>query len=157
MGWAWFAVFGTITAAVFAWAIAEIFRSRIAWTAGAVLSTLHSVAASGTFYAWSHDVAREMTRRQTEAQTGIDFSGGIYFNYAVLAVWLSDAASWWLSPRWREHRSWRVSAAIHGFLFFMIVNGAVIFADGFARVAGTLCVTAVVLARASRARRLEKP
>lgn len=153
MEWPWLAVFGTITAAVVAWAAGEVLGSRAAWTVGAALALLHSVAAFGTFYAWNHGIAREMTRRQTLAQTGVDFDGGIYFNYAFLAVWAWDAGMWWIAPRWYERRPLAVSFAVRGFIFFMIVNGAVVFADGFARVVGTVCVTAVVLAWTARARR----
>ena len=151
MDWSWAAVFGTIAAAVIAWAAGEVLRSRAAWTAGAALALLHSVAAFGTSYAWSHAIARELTRRQTLAQTGIDFDGGIYFNYAFLAVWAWDAATWWIAPGWYERQPPALSLAVRGFIFFMIVNGAVIFADGFARVMGMMCVTAVARAWAARA------
>ena len=153
MDWAWIAVFGTITAAVVAWAIAEVFRSRTAWAAGALLAGLHSLAAFEAFYGWSHDIALEMTRRQTAALIGVDFRGGIYFNYAFIALWTLDALQWLMADDGDESRSRPVSLAIRGFIFFMIVNGAVIFADGLARVIGALCVTAVVLAWTSRAPR----
>ena len=76
-------VFVTIAAAVVCWAIGEALRSRAAWTAGAVLTLVHSVAAFGVFYGWSHEIARIMTARQTAEATGIDFAGGIYVNYVV--------------------------------------------------------------------------
>jgi hypothetical protein len=37
-----------------------------------------------------------------------------------------------------------VSIAVRGFIFFIIVNGAVIFADGWARVLGAASVMLVV-------------
>ena len=55
-------------------------------------------------------------------------------------------AWWWLSPASHETRTTGVSAAIHGFLFFMFVNGAVVFADGWMRVIGIIAVGTVSLA-----------
>ena len=98
-------VFLTIAAAVVAWALGVAFRSRTAWAAGAVLALTHAVLAFAVFYGWSHDVAREATRRQTAALTGLDFAGGIYINYLSVMIWLADAAWWWVSPRSRSARS----------------------------------------------------
>jgi hypothetical protein len=61
-------------------------------------------------------------------------------------VWLADTTWWWLSPSSHETRSRGVSTIIHGFLFFMFVNGAVVFADGWMRVIGILAVGAVSIA-----------
>ena len=44
-----------------------------------------------------------------------------------------------------------VTVAVHGFIFFIMVNGAVVFADGLARVAGVAAVSAVVVAWLRRA------
>jgi hypothetical protein len=145
-----FLVFATISAAVMCWAAAEILRSRLCWTAGALLALIHSLAAFGVFYGWSHETAREMTMKQTFALTGVRFGGGIYVNYLFLVVWLSDVVWWWTSPATYEGRPRAVSRAIRGFMLFIIVNGAVIFADGLARVIGVSAVLLVVLSRIPR-------
>lgn len=145
-------VFGSIAAGLVCWALGEARRSRTWWTAGAILTLVHSVAAFGHFYGWSDDTARRLTARQTAAVTGVDFSGGIYVNYLFLLVWLTDAAWWWASPSTYARRSRLVAWITRGFIFFVIVNGAVIFADGFARLIGALSVAAVVLAWTSRQR-----
>ena len=75
----------------------------------------------------------------------------MFFNYAFLVVW-PDAAWWWLSPASHETRTTGVSAAIHGFLFFMFVNGAVVFADGWMRVIGIIAVGTVSLAWSTKLR-----
>lgn len=139
-------VFGTIAAATVAWALAEWRRSRVLWSVGAVLATIHSAAAFKVFHAWSHDAAALATARQTLAVTGIDWGGGLYFNYAFLAVWLSDALWWWIAPRAYESRPAAISAVVHGFVFFMFLNGAVVFADGWMRVLGILSVGIVSIA-----------
>jgi hypothetical protein len=138
-------VFGTIALAVWCWALAEIFRQRALWAAGAVLALVHSVAAFITFYDGSHAVARAETMRGTAALTGIEFSGGIYINYLFLAVWLTDAAWWVLRPHAYQQRPRALSFAIRGFIFFIIVNGAVVFADGWARAIGGTAVAVALL------------
>jgi hypothetical protein len=143
-------VFGTIALAVICWAVGEGFGSRLSWTTGAALAIVHSVAAFVTFYDGSHDVARIETSRQTAALTGVAFSGGIYINYAFLVVWAGDALWWWCSPASRAARRRALSIAIRGFIFFMIVNGAVVFADGWARVVG---IVAIAMAAAGTWRR----
>ena len=137
-------VFLTIAGAVICWAIGEALRSRAAWTAGAVLTLVHSVAAFGVFYGWSHETARVMTARQTAEATGIDFGGGIYVNYAFVAVWLLDAIWWCVFPRSYAARPRPVSWAVHGFIFFIMLNGSFVFADGWARLLGVAAVGSVV-------------
>lgn len=138
-----FAVFSTIAGATLAWAAAVCLRSRALWTVGALLAVTHSVAAFAVFHGWRHQAAVAATARQTAALTGVAWGGGIFFNYAFLAIWLSDAIWWWASPRTYHARSRAVTATIHGFLFFMFVNGAIIFADGWMRLLGIVAVGVV--------------
>jgi len=145
------AVFVAIAAAVVSWAAAECLHARLAWTLGALLALVHAILAFGVFYGWSHETARVSTMRQTEALTGIAFPGGIYVNYLFLLVWIGDATWWWWSPRSHERRPRAVAVAVHGFIFFIMVNGAVVFADGLARVVGVAAVSAVVVAWLRRA------
>ena len=139
-------VFGSIAVAVVLWALAEIRTSRTLWTAAAALTVLHSAAAFHAFYGGSHAVARDETARQTAALTGITVTGGIYVNYLFLAVWAGDAAWWWMSPASYVRRPRWLSSAIRGFIFFIILNGALVFADGWARVVGAAAVSSVVIA-----------
>jgi len=134
------AVFYTITAAVLCWAVAEALASRVFWTAGALLALLHSAAAFVVFYEGSHETARAETMRQTAELTGLEFSGGIYVNYLFLLVWLADAAWWWVAPASYKARPRALALAVRGFIFFVIVNGAVVFADGWARVVGLVAL-----------------
>jgi hypothetical protein len=148
------AVFASIAIGVVCWALGEARQSRGWWTAGAVLTLIHSIAAFGWFYGWSHDTAQQLTARQTAALTGVTFAGGIYINYLFLLVWLADAGWWWASPRSYVRRPRLLSASIRGFIFFIIINGAVVFADGGARVVGiastSLVLVAWLLKRSSR-------
>jgi hypothetical protein len=138
-------VFASIAVAVVLWAVAEVFSSRVLWSVALGLALLHSAVAFIVFYGGSHAIARDATMRQTAALTGVSFPGGIYVNYVFLAVWSADAAWWWLAPRAYEHRARWISAITHGFIFFIMLNGAVIFADGWARVIGVVAIAAVVV------------
>jgi MFS family permease len=143
-------VFGTIAAGVLSWAAGEVLASRAWWTAGALLTLLHSVVAFFVFYEGSHQIAQAETMKQTAALTGVVFPGGIYVNYTFLLVWLGDAAWWWLSPHSRAARPRGLTWVVRGFIFFIIVNGAVVFADGWARVVGLIAVAAVTIANVPR-------
>lgn len=68
-------------------------------------------------YAWSHAAAYAETARQTRDLFGLDWGGGIYFNYAFTLLWPLDL----LFPR----RAW--SPWLHGFLIFMFLNGVFVF------------------------------
>ncbi len=146
-------VFGAIAASVLCWAAGECLGSRMAWTLGALLAAVHAASAFVVFYDGSHEVARVATMRQTETLTGVSFTGGIYVNYLFLATWLLDAAWWWLSPASRAARPGAVDGTVRGFIFFIMVNGAVVFADGLARGVGLVAVTAVAACWMRRARR----
>ena len=133
-------VFATIAGAIVCWAGGEWFRSRTLWTAGAVLAITHSIAAFGVFHGWSHDAAYIATAQQTAALTGLRWGGGLYINYLFLFVWAGDAVWWWVSPRTYRRRPAPISWLVRGFLFFMFFNGAIVFADGWMRVLGTIAV-----------------
>ena len=152
------AVFWTIAASTVAWAIAECCRvlgwqmtlARLVWSAGAVAMTVHAVSAFAIVYRGSHEVALAETARQTAALTGFDSGFGLYVNYAFLTIWLADAAWWWSGPAARG-RTAGLGWTRLGLFLFMFVNGAVIFADGWMRTIGIVCVTAVVAAMIAQA------
>lgn len=137
------AVFGTIAGSLAAWAAAEVLHSRVLWTAAAGLALAHSAAAFAVFYGWSHDRAMAATAQQTVAVTGLDWGGGLFFNYAFLLVWMADVMWWWIGERSYDGRPRTIDFLIRGFLFFMFVNGAIVFADGVIRVIGIVAVAIV--------------
>lgn len=144
----------TISLSVVAYAAAEYLRARhrldairvwtVLWTAAASLCIAHSALAFHVRHGWSHDAAMRQTAAQTAAVTGLDWGGGVFVNYAFLALWAADAAWLVTAPESYLRRSRVVSAAVSAFLFFVIVNGAVVFARGPARGVG-IAATAVVL------------
>jgi hypothetical protein len=82
--------------------------------AGYALYLAHVYLAFDQRYAWSHAVAYAETARQTRELFGLDWGGGIYFNYAFTLLWPLD----FVYPRNR----W-----LHAFLIFMFVNGVFVF------------------------------
>jgi hypothetical protein len=146
-------VFGSISCSVGCWAAGEAIRSRTAWLAGALLALVHAIAAFGVFYQWSHATAERLTALQAAQLTGVSFSGGIYVNYAFVAIWLIDAVWWSARPASYERRPRALSLAIRLFLFAIVVSGAIVFADGMARMVGAAAVAWVVIMRIRHARR----
>jgi hypothetical protein len=145
---------GTILLATICWAGAEVLRlrqpsrdglARALWVAGALLALVHTAAAFHFVHGWSHARALADTARQTAALVGRDWGGGLYVNYAFLALWSVDAAWWLIRPRSHRARSTRARDAMQAFFVFMFLNGAVIFGRGPARVLGAAAIAVVVV------------
>ena len=115
-----------------------------AFAAGAVLSAIHVVLAMAIAHAWSHDSAVAATAAQTKAVYGLDWGGGVFANYAFVAVWAFDAWRW----RARVNRSRAgpdaLTWTIRVFFLVMILNGAVIFAAGSRWIFGAALVAALM-------------
>ena len=118
--------------------------SRVMLTVGCLLYLAHVAAAFSSEHAWSHTAAYENTARQTEAVFGLDWGGGLYVNYAFSALWVSEAAWWWLAPNsYLERRRW-ILVTVRSVFLVMIVNGAVVFVDGPMRWVGLAIVGSLV-------------
>ena len=135
------ATHATIWAALVAYAIGEAGRvaagrrakrslGRGFWTAGSGLYVLHVVAAFHVHHGWSHTAAYAHTAEQTAALVGLDWGGGIYVNYAFTALWMGEAAWWWLAPVGYLTRARHLELTVRAVFLFMIVNGAVVFVAG---------------------------
>ena len=154
--WAVVAVRGSIAIATVSWASAEWLRlrqpsagamARAVWTLGAALTVVHAIAVFHYIHDWSHDAALAHTAQQTAALTGLRWGGGLFVNYAFIALWIGDAALWWRDRASYERRSARARDALLAVFLLMFVNAGVIFAHGPARVVGTIAVSIVLLAR----------
>jgi hypothetical protein len=115
-----------------------------AFAAGAVLCAVHVTLAMWLAHGWSHDSAVAATARQTNAVYGLDWGGGVFANYAFVAVWAFDAWRW----RPRADRPGTGSDALtwttRVFFLIMILNGAVIFVAGPRRMLGAALVAALL-------------
>jgi len=152
----------TMLVATMLWAMAEVLKirrplqvepARSLWTAGLVLTLAHAAIAFAVAYGWSHAAAVRDTARQTAAVTGIAWDGGIFVNYAFMAVWSIDALCWWLAPAAYRRRPAGLERARAGFFLVMFVNGTIVFAGPAARVVGVPAVAAVCVAWMLSARR----
>jgi hypothetical protein len=119
--------------------------ARLAWTVGCLFYLSHVYGAFEYFHGWSHLAAYVETARQTAELFGIEWGGGLYFNYAFTIVWAADVSWWWCDTAQYEKRPRWISAAIHTFLAFMFFNGAVVFASGFSRWLGAVAAPVLVL------------
>jgi hypothetical protein len=121
---------------------------RTMWLAGCVFFLAHVAAAFHFFYHWSHAFAVEDTRAQTMALTGVNFRGGLFFNYLFALIWLIDCAGFLHGGKLFQetHVVWR--RVLHTFFIFMIFNATVVFGHGWAKPAGgVVCVVALFALR----------
>jgi hypothetical protein len=150
-------LYGSIWASIVAWTAAECLRlsrrgptpmstARRLWAAGAACAAVHVTLAFHLRHAWSHASAVAETARQTDELVGFRFGGGVWVNYAFLAVWTADALWWGLSPASFARRPPALDAAVRLFLLFIVVNGAIVFAHGPVRVLGASSLAALAVA-----------
>lgn len=124
--------------------------ARGLWTAACGTFVAHLVAAFHFYHGWSHAHAVADTARQTEALLGWAFGAGIYFSYLFAVLWVADVAWWWIRPTAYRQRSPILHALVHGYLFFIAINGAIVFEDGVTRWVGipaTLLLLALAIGR----------
>jgi len=113
-----------------------------AWTLGCLFYLAHVAAAFHFYHHWSHAAAYQHTARRTAEVMGLDWGGGLYWNYAFTLVWLGDVIWTWFGLRWPP---W-AGAAVPGFLAFMAFNATVVFGTGPIRwlgLAGTVLLGAI--------------
>jgi hypothetical protein len=156
---------GTIALGVAAYGVAEWRRlrrgpdgpARAWWTAALACTLAHAAAAFHWRHGWSHAAAHADTARQLGAAIGWAWGGGLYVNYAFYLVWIADAAWWWVAPaRYARRPPW-VTTAVSGFILFVVLNGAVVFARGPVRLIGAAVVLLVLVAWYSRGRQSLRP
>ena len=121
--------------------------ARWVWTVGCIAFCGHVVAAFHVFYGWSHTTALAETARQTAETVGSNSDVGLYLNYLFTLLWALDVGRAWTRS---AGRSTRGDLALHAFLFFMVFNGAVVFADGISRALGLAVTLLLALACAAR-------
>lgn len=121
--------------------------ARMAWTVACAALLAHVACAFNFHHGWSHGAAYLDTARQTEEVFGLDWGGGLYINYALMAGWVLDVTCWWLrGPDFYRRRWWPPAAAWQAFLLFIFFNATVVFKGGPARWAGLAVCAGVGLA-----------
>jgi len=94
------------------------------WTLGLVCYLIHVAVAFHYYHQWSHGLAVAHTQRTS------GFGSGIFASYLFSLVWMADVATAWRRPTAYASRTRSRQMMIHGFLLFMVVNGAIVFASG---------------------------
>ena len=123
---------------------------RPLWTAACFAFVCHVISAFHFTHRWNHQDAIQKTAKQTQELLGWAFGEGLYFSYMFLFLWVADVFCWWRNPDHYESRPAWLSFAVHGYLFFIAFNGAVIFESGVTRIGGilaTIVFTAILLKR----------
>jgi hypothetical protein len=146
------AIFGTAWLAILAWASANCLRTwrwsaaRIVWTAGSTALIAHVLLAFHLIHGWDHNAAYLEVARQTYDRTGVAWGGGLHVNLAFTALWLVDAALWWLAPRLYESRPLALDGIVQLGFLFMFVNATLVFGNSRAAPAGgaALCLVGAI-------------
>jgi hypothetical protein len=110
--------------------------SRLIWTLGCILYVTHVALAFHSFYHWSHNEAYRETARQTAALSGIEWGGGLCFNYLFTAIWIADTAWWWRGIEVYRRRARWIGLWVQGFMAFIFFNAVAVFPKGPARYMG---------------------
>ena len=119
--------------------------ARIAWTGGCLACLVHVLCAFHFYHAWSHAAAYQDTARQTAEVLGIDWGGGLYFNYVFVAAWILDSIWWWRSiEHYRTRPRW-LKISLHCFFAFMFFNATVVFESGPVRWTGLTLVIGLTI------------
>jgi hypothetical protein len=133
--------------------------ARTIWSWGCVSLIVHVTFAYHFYHNWSQESVYRETARQTAEVTGIEWSGGVFINYALVLGWILDAAYWRLRglDAYRKRSLWLV-AAWQGFLYFIVFNATVVYKTGPLRWIGLgLCLWLAFLAVRNVAYRAYKP
>jgi hypothetical protein len=130
---------------------------RIVWTVAVVSLIAHFICAFQYYHFWSHSHAYIETARQTDEVYRVNWGGGLFINYALLALWVVDVGWWWKSglDSYRQ-RPLTLVLAWHSFLIFIIFNATVVFKTGAVRWIGLL-ITALLCVAWSQVFRQRRP
>ncbi|MFP6666522.1 MAG: hypothetical protein VB876_04370 [Pirellulales bacterium] len=113
---------------------------RLVWTSGWLLYLAHAIAAFHYYHHWSHVAALHHTGERTRQIIGLDWGGGLYFNYAFGAVWAADVVWCWSWPKNYAGRAKRITLGLHTFMLLIAVNAVIVFESGPLRWAGIAAV-----------------
>lgn len=129
------------------WLAANPRRLRLRqWAFGlsAVVFLSHVTLAFHVFYDWSQSTALADVCRQTREVTGLEWSIGLWINYAFALLWCGEALWLWFAPSHHLRRPRWITAVVRSVFWFMAFNGAVVFVKGPQRWLGLAICVAVL-------------
>jgi hypothetical protein len=109
---------------------------RLFWTAGCIVFLIHVASAFHFQHHWSHAAAYRATAAQTVAIVGLDWGGGLYFNYAFTLLWVADVLWLRIFPQSYSRRDGWIKYSLQIFFAFMWLNATVVFGGPIARASG---------------------
>ncbi len=116
------------------------------WTAGWLALVVHVGLAMWLVHAGSWAAAHEHTARRTQAATGWNWGGGVWFNLATAIVWGIHVVWIWARPKSTVRRALAFDWACQIYLAFMMFNATVVFGSLPAQIAGGLiCVGLAIM------------
>lgn len=111
-------------------------RALLIWFIGSLFSLIHTILAMTFAHKGSLAAAEAETARQTSELLGVAVGWGVYFNFVFVVAWLVDAIWGFVWPASYRQRSRWISLSVHGYLVFIAINGAIVFATGPVRYFG---------------------
>jgi len=99
-------------------------RARWCWTLALVAYLCHVGMAFHYYHGWSHAHAVAHTAERS------GWGEGIYVSHIFGLLWTLDVLSWWLRPLGYADRPAWMGGLLHGFMVFMVFNGAVVYEPG---------------------------
>ena len=100
---------------------------RAAWTAGCITLAIHVLTAMHYEHGWSHAAALRHTAKQTLKVAGIDWGGGLYFNYGLLLLWTADVCLLWIGCKRPIRLRKPVRRLNEWACAFIVLNATVVF------------------------------
>jgi hypothetical protein len=139
-----FLIRNTVRIALLFWAAAMFIRlrhrdMRLLWSLACAAYLIHVAMAFEHYHHWSHASAV----RHVQETSG--FGPGILVSYLFTLLWTADVVWWWLAPTCHEQRLPLVNCAWHGFMIFVIVNGAIIYENGPIRWVGAVVMLGLLV------------
>ena len=113
--------------------------------AGCSAFLAHVGCAFHFYHDWSHAIARATTARQTAELFGMNWGGGLYFNYAFGLLFIIEAVWQMARPHSFLRRPWWMTWSVRAFFLFMMFNGAVVFVRGASRWFGLILCLILML------------
>lgn len=129
--------------------------ARALWTLAFASYLVHLAAAFSFYHHWSHAEAWDHTARRTNEVLGINWGGGVWFNYFFTLAWAADVAWLWRRPAEDLRRPGWLTFAWYAWFLAIVFFATVVFEAGATRwVAAGIFVLLGVAAIRIRARRI---
>src|SRR5262245_52661650 len=103
---------------------ADVRTARLLWSLAWLSYLVHVFLSFQHCHHWSHAHAIAHTREVS------GFGEGIFVTHFFTLLWTADVVFWWLSADHYVRRPRWLGWTIHGFMAFIMLNGAVVYVSG---------------------------